>query len=122
MSEKPLAERLQVKSPRRLALHSAPPPVAAMLAGTATATLTEAEVVLLFAANRAALNAVFATILPTLRAGAIIWIAYPKLTSKLAGDLNRDIIHAISPAHGLDAVAQIAIDIDWSAMRFKRIG
>jgi len=51
----------------------------------------------------------------------ILWIAYPKLTSKLAADLNRDIIHNLAPSHGLDTVSQIAIDADWSALRFKRV-
>ena len=41
--------------------------------------------------------------------------------SQLAGDLSRGMIHDMTPAHGLDAVSQIAIDDDWSAMRFKRI-
>ena len=52
----------------------------------------------------------------------ILWVAYPKLASKLASDLSRDIIHALAPRHGLDTVSQIAIDDDWSALRLKRIG
>ena len=55
------------------------------------------------------------------RADAILWLAYPKLTSKLAGDLSRDVIHEWAPSHGLDTVSQIAIDADWSALRLKRI-
>ena len=55
------------------------------------------------------------------RADAILWVAYPKLTSKLAGDLSRDVIHRESPALGIDCVSQIAIDDDWSAMRMKRV-
>jgi hypothetical protein len=52
---------------------------------------------------------------------AILWVAYPKLSSKLAADLSRDIIHSLAPEHGLDTVSQIAIDEDWSALRLKRI-
>jgi hypothetical protein len=48
-------------------------------------------------------------------------MAYPKLTSRLAADLSRDVIHTAAPAHGLDTVSQIAIDADWSALRLKRI-
>jgi hypothetical protein len=53
---------------------------------------------------------------------AILWVAYPKLTSKLAADLSRDVIHKLAPKHGLDTVSQIAIDDDWSALRLKRLG
>jgi hypothetical protein len=48
-------------------------------------------------------------------------IAYPKLSSKLAGDLNRNVIAAAAPTHGLDTVSQIAIDDVWSALRVKRV-
>ena len=46
---------------------------------------------------------------------------YPKLTSDLAGDLNRDAIRKWAPSQGLDTVSQIAIDDDWSALRLKRV-
>jgi hypothetical protein len=49
-------------------------------------------------------------------------VAYPKLTSRLAADLSRDVIHAAAPGFGLDTVSQIAIDADWSALRLKRVG
>jgi hypothetical protein len=59
--------------------------------------------------------------LATAPASAILWLAYPKLTSRLAADLSRDVIHALAPGYGLDTVSQIAIDEDWSALRFKRV-
>ena len=52
---------------------------------------------------------------------AILWLAYPKLTSSLAADLSRDVIHKLAPGYGLDTVSQIAIDDDWSALRLKRV-
>ena len=52
---------------------------------------------------------------------AILWVAYPKLSSGLAADLSREVIHAVASKHGLDTVSQIAIDEDWSAMRLKRV-
>ena len=62
------------------------------------------------------------SLLASLKDNAIFWLAYPKLTSVLAGDLNRDSIRELAPAHGLDTVSQIAIDADWSALRLKRVG
>ena len=119
MSDKPLAERLQVKPGRRLALLSAPDGVATDLAATPQAPLSEAEVVLVFFGDRVALDAGLGAVVAAAAAGAILWVAYPKLTSPLARDLNRNLIHALVPAHGLTTVAQIAVDADWSAMRLK---
>jgi hypothetical protein len=124
MSEKPIAERLQVKGERKLAVVGATPALDKMVGTSkARAEAAKAGVVLLFAANRARLDAALPGLLKRISADAILWIAYPKLTSKLAGDLNRDVIHAdMAPKYGLDTVAQIAIDEDWSALRLKRIG
>jgi hypothetical protein len=122
MSDKPIAERLQVKGDRSLAVLGAPADadrlVGAMHARTDAQT---ADVVVLFAKDRASLDRDLPAVLAQLRAGAILWIAYPKLTSPLAGDLHRDVIRALAPGHGLDPVAQIAIDDDWSALRLKRL-
>ncbi len=116
MSDKPLAERLQIKKERRLAFADAPFPIEAP-----SAPLGEAEVVVQFVRNRADYDAKLPPLLKMIRPDAILWIAYPKLTSTLAGDLSRDVIHRESPALGIDCVSQIAIDDDWSAMRMKRI-
>ncbi len=119
MSDKPIAERLQVKHGRRLAVIDAPPEAAAAITAP-LASVEDAEVVLLFVTDRAALDERLPPLLARIRADAILWIAYPKLSSRLAGDLSRDIIHAAAPGFGLATVAQIAIDADWSALRFKR--
>jgi len=122
MSDKPVAERLQVKGDRRLAVIGAPAGLnKAIGAAKARADLAEADVVLLFAANRARLAAQLPGVLKKMPPAAIFWLAYPKLTSSLAADLSRDVIHALAPKYGLDTVSQIAIDDDWSALRLKRV-
>jgi hypothetical protein len=90
-------------------------------ARNARADIGEADVVLFFAADRAQLEAELPAVLKAMPQSAILWVAYPKLTSLLAGDLSRDVIHSLSPSYGLDTVSQIAIDDDWSAMRLKRV-
>lgn len=123
MSDKPIAERLQVKGDRRLAVIDAPAPVDAAIGQIeARVAPDQAEVVLLFATDRAALDTGLDRWLPRVGAGCLLWVAYPKLTSALAKDLNRDLIRAAMIARGLDTVSQIAIDQDWSAMRLKRLG
>lgn len=121
MSERPVAERLQVKGERRLAVIDAPKQVDAQIgARNARAQTKAADVVLLFVRNQAELDEKLPAVLASLGDTAIFWLAYPKLTSKIACDLSRDTIHKLAPQYGLDTVAQIAIDDDWSALRLKR--
>lgn len=52
---------------------------------------------------------------------AILWVAYPKGTSKnYSCEFNRDTDWEILGAAGFEPVRQVAIDEDWSALRFRR--
>ena len=53
---------------------------------------------------------------------ALVWISYPKKTSKAAGDLSRDVIRQAMDEKGWRAVSIVAIDEVWSALRFRRAG
>jgi len=122
MSDKPVAERLQVKGERRLAVIGAPAGLdKAIGVKKARADAAKADVILLFVPNRVELDAQLPMVLKKALPTAILWLAYPKLTSNLAADLSRDVIHALAPKYGLDTVSQIAIDDDWSALRLKRV-
>jgi len=121
MSDKPVLERLQVKHGRSFTALNAPKNVEPALAGAVSAKTDQADVVLLFVSSRKQFDASLAAQLPKLKSTAILWLAYPKLTSRLAGDLSRDVIHKAAPDYGLDTVSQIAIDEDWSALRLKRV-
>lgn len=122
MSDKPVAERLQVKGDRRLAVIGASADLEKTLgAGKARGDVASADVVLLFAPNRTSLDKGLPKLLRSMRPSAIFWVAYPKLSSGLAADLSRDVINGLAPSHGLDTVSQIAIDDDWSALRLKRV-
>jgi hypothetical protein len=53
---------------------------------------------------------------------AVLWFAYPKGTSKrFTCDFNRDTGWHIIRDAGFDSVRQVAIDEDWSALRFRRL-
>ena len=53
---------------------------------------------------------------------AIVWFAYPKGTSKkYKCDFNRDTGWAALGAAGFEGVRMVAIDEDWSALRFRRV-
>lgn len=54
---------------------------------------------------------------------AILWIAYPKGSSKrYKCDFNRDTGWDVMGKLGFEPVRMVAIDEDWSALRFRRIG
>jgi hypothetical protein len=54
------------------------------------------------------------------REKTVIWVAYPKGTSKkYKSDYNRDTGNALMEKQGFTGVSLVALDEDWSAMRFK---
>jgi hypothetical protein len=53
---------------------------------------------------------------------ALVWVAYPKGTSKnYKCDFNRDNGWDRFGVHGFEPVRMVAIDDDWSALRFRRV-
>jgi hypothetical protein len=54
---------------------------------------------------------------------AILWLAYPKGTSKkYKSQINRDTGWNALGHEGFEPVRMVAIDEDWSALRFRRAG
>lgn len=53
---------------------------------------------------------------------AIIWFCYPKKSSKnYTCDFNRDTGWQVLGDHGYEGVRMVAIDADWSALRFRQV-
>jgi hypothetical protein len=50
---------------------------------------------------------------------ALVWISYPKKTSKTDSNLSRDIIREAMSAVGWRAASIVAVDEIWSALRFR---
>lgn len=54
---------------------------------------------------------------------AVLWFAYPKQTSRTyASDISRDAGWQPLGDLGFEVVRQVAIDDDWSALRFRQAG
>jgi hypothetical protein len=49
----------------------------------------------------------------------LIWVSYPKKSSKMKSDLNRDILVSLLHEVGHEGVSLISIDDTWSAMRVR---
>lgn len=77
--------------------------------------------VLAFATKKAEVDRLAPQIAKAAPGDAVIWIAYPKGTSKnYTCDFHRDNGWDQFGAHGFEPVRQVAIDADWTALRFRR--
>lgn len=52
---------------------------------------------------------------------SVFWIAYPKGSSKIKTDINRDTIRQTAEGFGITTVTAISIDETWSALRFRPV-
>jgi len=79
------------------------------------------EFVLVFTTSKAEVETFSQQIAPALKGDAIFWLAYPKGTSKkYTCDFNRDTSWQLLAPFNLLPVRQVAIDDDWSALRFRK--
>ncbi len=74
---------------------------------------------LAFARDAAAITGLAAGFVGGYARGQHLWLAYPKLTGGLRSDISRD--RGWDPLTALDLlpVMQVAVDEDWSALRFR---
>ncbi|GAA0736614.1 hypothetical protein [Sphingomonas japonica] len=77
------------------------------------------DVIIAFVAEKAEVAAMLAAVLPAYRRGGRLWFAYPKKSGRVRSDLSRDTGWTPLLEAGLLPVTQIAIDGDWSALRFR---
>ena len=76
---------------------------------------------LAFVTRQTEVDALAPQIAKRARGDAIVWFAYPKGTSKkYKCDFNRDTGWALLNKAGFETVRAVAIDEDWSALRFRR--
>jgi hypothetical protein len=119
-----LFKKLQIKPGMRIAVVQAPPEFEKLLAALpkgverAKSVSGELDLIHTFATQKAAAVRDAPKLAKSLREGGILWVSYPK-GKKVETDLNRDILRVELEKHGLEAVAQVAIDELWSALRFK---
>ncbi|HEY4788725.1 MAG TPA: hypothetical protein VIH57_21890 [Bacteroidales bacterium] len=52
---------------------------------------------------------------------SVLWIAYPKGSSKIKTDINRDTLRVTAEKYGITTVTAISVDNTWSALRFRPI-
>ncbi len=124
-SERPTAKKLMLKPGARLLLVNAPPGYAESLgplpSGVTVRTSGggEADAIQLFVRSRKELESSLPRLKAGLGPGGMIWLTYPKGTSRAKADINRDSIREYAKTIGLEAVAIFSLDDDWSALRLN---
>jgi hypothetical protein len=82
----------------------------------------DASFVLAFVITQAELDKCSAKIAKFAVGDAVVWLAYPKGSSRqYRCEFNRDTGWAVLGNAGFEPVRQVAIDADWSALRFRRV-
>src|SRR5260370_23317641 len=77
------------------------------------------EVVNLFVRNKAEVERDVPMAIKLVKPGGLLWVSYPKQSSKVPTDLNRDVLWNVFPDKDWRPVTQISIDEVWSALRFR---
>ncbi len=120
-----LAKKLLIKPGQRIAVINPPLKYMENLgplpegAECTSALAGQFDFVHLFANNKAELEKLIPQALKVLKQDGLFWISYPKQSSKVKTDLNRDILWKLVEKHGFDGVSLISINDVWSAMRFR---
>jgi hypothetical protein len=75
-----------------------------------------------FATTQSEVDAITTLLTSRADGDATLWFAYPKQSSKkYKCEFNRDTGWAALGAAGYEPVRQVAIDEDWSALRFRKV-
>ncbi len=124
MSDKTLAQKLAIKEGFQVLLIRAPDGYAARLAPLPAGVVLNPlagpyDVIQVFVASQKDLEATLSTLKPRLKPNGYIWVTWHKGTSRIKTDVTRDTIWPFARTIGLEPVANVSVDDDWSALRLK---
>nr|WP_207789285.1 hypothetical protein [Neobacillus terrae] len=78
------------------------------------------DFVQLFVLNSEDVKKLFAATIPFLKEDALFWVTYPKKSSKIKTDINRDVLWKLAEEETpYRPVSNVAVDETWSALRFR---
>lgn len=127
---KKLLEKLNYKGQKRIAVINAEESFTLSLSDELKDVMIDLEIdprfpydfIILFVRSVKEVENLTPVALHNLLADGILWFCYPKKTSKnYSSDIDRD--HGWKPLNdaGFHGIRMVAIDMDWSAMRFRNV-
>ena len=123
-----LLEKLQLKEEKNLLIQGMPSSIEKQFAKlsfsknvTPLLRMKRIDFALVFAVNECQLNGIVREVLPALHGDSKFWVAYPKISSKIATDLNRECSWECLTGSGYEGINEVPLDHVWTAMRFTRM-
>lgn len=120
-------EKLQLKDEKNLLVQGLPSTIEKQFVKLSFAKnvtpllkMRKIDFALVFALNQKQLNDILSEVLPALQPNAKLWVAFPKLTSKIVSDLNRDCRWHYLCENGYEQGEQVILDYVWNALQFTR--
>ena len=122
-----ILEKLQLKNEKNILIQGLPSSIEKQFSKLSFAkNLTpllrsrKIEFALVFAVSEVQLNTILDDIMPALKDDSKLWIAYPKVTSKISTDLNREGSWS-KLASDYESSDQVSLDHVWHAVNFRKV-
>jgi hypothetical protein len=122
-----VVEKLQLKDEKNLLVQGLPSTIEKQFVKlsfsknvTPLLKIKKIDFALVFAISHYQLKDILKDVVPALAKDAKLWIAYPKVSSKIVSDLSRECNWECIALHGLETERTVALDNVWCAMRFKK--
>lgn len=124
MSKTSLAKKLRIQPGQRILILNPPSEYLDELGLPEDVELAERpegafDFVHLFVKNTAELENLGPTAIKAVKYDGLLWISYPKRSSKVETDLTRDVGWEMMAGAGLRPVTQVSVNDIWSALRFR---
>lgn len=125
VSNKSIADKLYIKAGKTVLFVNAPSgyekkigkiPAGATISKNAS---DKADIIQVFVESAAELKKQLPKLKKQLNKDGALWVSYYKGTAKKKTDINRDTINDYANTLGLEGVAIMSVDDDWSSLRLK---
>ena len=122
-----ILEKLQLKNEKNILIQGLPSSIEKQFSKLSFAkNLTpllrsrKIDFALVFAVSEIQLNSILDDIMPALKEDSKLWVAYPKVTSKITTDLNRDCSWNKLVDAEYESAEHVSLDHVWHAVYFKK--
>jgi len=120
----PLPKKLGIKESSRVRLIAAPAEVSAelkpVLANCEIVNRAPLDFVMLFTKSKEHLAKRFESLAAQLAPAGMLWVSWPKKSSRVATDLDENVVRKVGLAAGLVDVTVCAVTDVWSGLKFVR--